>query len=132
MIDVRPMRLGSSHTDAERDGDLLVALSFRQQLNDLALARRNAAISLRVFRSPAIHVVAKEHIRHGGCQEWFVMEQSVHRRDEMNIGIGFKHVTSGAGPENFARDLFGLMHRQNQDFRSWKNSDNLPGSIQSV
>src|ERR1700704_5139369 len=103
MFDVGAMRLSRPDANTKRDGYFLIAPSFCQQLNDLPLADGYAAVRPNLFRrSSVIQVLTKDKIRDSRRQERLVLEQRFHSGDEIDIGIGLEHVTSGANVQHFA------------------------------
>jgi hypothetical protein len=112
--DIRPMSFGCLDAYSESHCDFLATLTFRQKLYDFALAggqpvsQMSFRIGYRVLDGEAI----QEHFCGARREKCSVIRQSLHRADQIPIGIRFHDVGPGAGLDNVPQKLIREVQRQ--------------------
>ncbi len=89
---------------------------------------------LRLGRVVAL--IVDETLDHGhgeaAGKEWLVLLDVAHSGNQLNVGIGFQDVAAGAAAEDFARDIFGKVHGEDQDVRLRRFIANDAGHLKSI
>src|SRR5690242_11669522 len=115
--DVGAVSLGGFDAQIQGRRDLLAALAFRQELDDLALARGKAiAGSLRIGLGDfLVEVAVQDHLSDAGGEEGLVAANGVDGVDEVAACIALEQVAPRAGAENFADEGIGFVHGEDQN-----------------
>src|SRR5262245_4008007 len=124
------MCLDSAGADVEFNGNLLVASSFRQQLDYLPFAGSETRV--RFINKVTIEILRQDRIRHVRGEEWLVLEQHFDGGNQMLIGIGFEDISPRACFEYLTHYLVRLVHRKDQHLRAWMCLNDLTCSFQPV
>ena len=123
--------------DADGGRDLLADFSGGQELDDFQFAggERAAGIGCSVLIA-IVALIVDESFHHGHgetpSEEWLVLLDVADSGDQFGIGIGFQNVTAGAATEDFAGDVFGKVHGEDQDFRFGRFFTNDAGHFKTI
>ena len=132
--DSRAMRLGGFNADVERRRDFLIGLPLGQQLNDFPFARGKgqAGSILRLLDPRSTTPLVQDHIGNLRSEVRLVAPQGIHRGDQVAAGVRFQHIPSGSRVQDLSSQLFGFMHRENQDFHRREFLQDLAGGLEAV
>src|SRR5271166_698508 len=131
--DFRPMILNRASTDVEQARNLLVALAFGKQLDDLAFARTEATPGWWCcFLSTSPTQMAQDHLRSGMREEGSSLQKGFHRGNEIPFGIRLEDVTTGPRAQRLFDEFFRGVHGEDQDSGMGRGFKNLCSGIEPV
>ena len=127
--DVGAVNLGGVDADVEEGGDFLIGFAFGKELQDFALAGREAGAGSfgSVRRIGAIGGFGDARGEVG-----FVTAESFDGGEEDAVGFIFQNVTVGAGLDDLVNEFVGLMHGEDQDFGVRKGFVNAASDIYAI
>jgi hypothetical protein len=112
------MGLDRLEADAEHRGDGLVAAPLGQELDDLALSIGQVIKGARRLAArPTGEEGFKHGLRHPPREIGLVVGEGLDRRDDMASRVGLQEVAAGARFQHVVRQLFPLVHGEDQHFR---------------
>src|ERR1700722_2901137 len=122
--EIGAMRFRGLDAEMQRHSDFLAGLSFRKQLNHLALsAGQNRGSLILSFLGSGSSTVGnlpikkpiQYHLADPGGEEGSVQLQSLDGCDQVATRVRLEKKTARSGAKNFANHLIGVVHGQNQD-----------------
>jgi len=123
------MRFHRLDADAQPVGYFLVDAAFRNLLDHLALAVREAAAR---GLGPAFQELVEERVRDRAREVRAVNGKRIQRRNQMLLGVRFEDQALHTRPQEIHDDLFAVVHGVEQDFDPWKFAFQRMRQIQSV
>src|SRR5437016_10126144 len=109
-----PMRLSGLDADVEGRGDLFVAMSLNQELDDLLLALGQASVAADLGRR-TLQVTAEHHFGDRAGEEQLALGNSLDGCDQLAGGVRLQNVPAGAGCEDLPHQVLRVVHRENQN-----------------
>ena len=110
--DAAAVALDRLDTEVERAGDLGAGAALADELEDLALARRERAVRGGLLFGLG---VAEEDLRDGGAQEGLSRGHGANGEDEIGEAGALEEVAGGARADSGAHVLLGRVHREDED-----------------
>lgn len=131
------MALDGAGGNADGGRHLFADFAGGQELHDFQFAGGERTAGYGVFGAVGVvALIVDEGFHHGHCEasgkEWLVLLDVADGGDQFGIGIGFQNVAARAAAENFARDIFRKVHREDQDFRVWRLFANDAGDFEAI
>ena len=123
--------------DADGGRDFLADFSGGEELDDFQFARGERAAGDGMLGAIAIvALIVDESFHHGHGEtpgeEWLVLLDVADGGDQFGIGVGFQNVTARAATEDFAGDVFGKVHGEDEDFRFGRFFANNAGHFKTI
>ena len=120
--DVIAVAFDRPRRNAERRGYFLVALSLRLATSRLRLSRgvsgelgsTPSSPDRRIVARPA-NVVLRHRNRQPAGKKWLVVTHVIDSGEKLGVCVGLQDVAERAAAQHFPRQLFGEVHRENQD-----------------
>src|SRR5207302_4376606 len=95
--------------------DLLAAVTLRDELDDLLLARREWILPHRQIPAGTIQERLDQRRHRSGIQELLASKGGPASLDQVAIGDGLDYVAGRAGLERLVQVALVLVHREHQD-----------------
>src|SRR6186713_1973478 len=120
------MRLHRLDAEPEDVGNLFACAALRDELNDLALARREngwaSACSIRV----------KQGFRHLVGEEGHMSGNGLDGPDQVMVCIGLQEITTRSRCEELVDQHFAVMHCEDENFSRWKTPVELARHFDAI
>ena len=131
------MAFDGASGNADGSRDLLADFSGGEELHDFQFAGGERAASDGMFGAIIIvALIVDESFHHGhreaAGKERLVLLDVADGSDQFGVGIGFQDVATSAAAENFASDIFGKVHGENQDFGIGRLFANDAGDFEAI
>jgi hypothetical protein len=131
------MALDSARGNADGGRHLFADLASGEELHDFQFAGGERTAGDGVFGAVGVlALIVDKGFHHGhreaAGKERLVLLDVANGGDQFGIRIGFQDVTARAAAENFAGDIFGKMHGEDQDFRVRRLFANDAGDFEAI
>ena len=123
------MRLDGLDADAKKPGHILVGVAFGNQLHRLAFARCERGV---VRAHGALQIAGEDQIGDFRGKVGAMLAKHLEGGDEMGTCLRLEQVGAGAGLEDQAHDLFGLIGGEDEHLGLWKQALELAGGIEAI
>jgi hypothetical protein len=116
------------HAKLQDYADGPVGLSFRDQLDNVLLSRREQHLGLVLV----VLVIVEQFLQQGAGKIGTMTEQFLDRRNKVLLGIRFEQKPTDAGQKGFSQDFLTLVHCENKHFRARTKRSDATTNLQAV
>src|SRR5208283_5305352 len=131
--DVGAMSFGGVDADAEEVGDLLVALAFGEELEDLAFARSEAGT--RAFcwiGGIGSEIFGSDDRGDAEGEVGLFLADGINSGEEDAAGVIFQDVAASSGFDDLLNELVGFMHGEDKDLGVGRGLANAAGGVHAI
>ena len=120
------MQLHRLEADTEDVGNLFACAALRDELNDLALARRENGWA------SACSIGVKQDFRDLVGEEGLMSGNGLDGLDQVMVCIGLQEITTRTGFEELIDQHLGVMHREDENFSGCKTTVELARHFDAI